>query len=405
MTTPRALALLLALLATAPLAGPAGRTGAPAGRARHDIEGSIPPPATAVRIETDLGAVRVHGDRSGEVRYRIRVRPTGAAGDEAAARRLLDDLVISVSRDGDRILFRGAAHGDRSALIAGLAARFDLSVPEQLASLEVVSGAGDVEVEGLAGEVTLLTEAGNLTARGLGGPLRAETHAGSIRTSALGAAARLITAGGEVRVESVRGDLVAQTSGGDVRIDRAGGAVRAETGGGNMWVDEAGGDVTVATSGGGIVVGRAAGRVSAASAGGGIRVGSAGGGVHCETAAGPIDLGTVVGAVHAITSAGSIRAALADGGGRPSAESDLETWQGDVVVSLPESMPLTIRALVDNPVGHPIRSDFPLTISRDTESAGRPMEIAEGTVGGGGSVLRIRTLGGRIVILKAGDKP
>ena len=73
---------------------------------------------------------------------------------------------------------------------------------------------------------------------------------------------------------------------------------------------------------------------------------------------------------------------------------------GDVVVSLPEGLPVTIRALVDNAAGGRIRSEFPLRFTRDSEGGGAT-EIAEGDIGGGGSVLKIRTLGGNIVILKA----
>ena len=110
-------------------------------------------------------------------------------------------------------------------------------------------------------------------------------------------------------------------------------------------------------------------------------------------------LSAVEGPLRALTSAGSIRAVIRRGA-RGFSESDLRTLQGDIVVSLPESLPLTIRALVDNPWGSGIRSDFPLKIVREVEAIGRPLELGEGDIGGGGSVLRIRTLGGNIVILK-----
>jgi hypothetical protein len=141
--------------------------------------------------------------------------------------------------------------------------------------------------------------------------------------------------------------------------------------------------------------------VTAATAGGGIRVGRAGGGVKCETAAGPIVLEGFGGSVRAMSSAGSIRARLH--GRTLSGDSDLQTRQGDVVVSLPEGLPITIRALVDNPVGHPIQSDFPLEVLRELAEAGRPLEVGEARIGGGGPILKLRTLNGRIVILKARD--
>ena len=68
----------------------------------------------------------------------------------------------------------------------------------------------------------------------------------------------------------------------------------------------------------------------------------------------------------------------------------------------PESaIALTLRAIVDNSQGNRIKSDFPLHIFREAEDAGRPVEIAEGPIGGGGALVKIRTLDGNIVILKA----
>jgi len=111
--------------------------------------------------------------------------------------------------------------------------------------------------------------------------------------------------------------------------------------------------------------------------------------------------GGVGGAVRAMSSAGTIRVRLR--GRTLSGDSDLQTRQGDVVVSLPEDLPLTIRALVDNPVGHPIQSDFPLEVLRELAEAGRPLEVGEARIGGGGPVLKLRTLNGRIRIVKVKD--
>ncbi len=131
-------------------------------------------------------------------------------------------------------------------------------------------------------------------------------------------------------------------------------------------------------------------------------MGSVAGGVECETGSGPIILHAIDGPVHALTSAGSILADFVGTRGVLDA-ADLLSWQGDVTISLPELLPVTIRALIDNPLGASIRSEFPLDISREIEGPGRFLMIGEGEIGGGGSVLSVRTLGGNIVILKARD--
>jgi len=73
---------------------------------------------------------------------------------------------------------------------------------------------------------------------------------------------------------------------------------------------------------------------------------------------------------------------------------------GDVTLEVPETLPLTIRAVVDNSKGNRIKSAFPLRVYREAEDAGRPVEIGEGSIAGGGSLIKIRTLDGHIAIQK-----
>jgi len=402
----------LALSLTVAPAGGQGRSGAVAmtrpaavapvagGQvAEHTIEGSAPAGAARLRVETAIGSIRLHPAAGAETVYRVRLRATGP--DTIEARRRLDRLVVSASRTGDLLHFTGTLPGAGDAT-RGLAAEFDIEVPRAIGVVEIATGAGDIEVIGITGKVRLLTRGGAITGRDLSGPLEAETRGGRIEMGAVRGAARLVSAGGGVLMQAVDGELMVRTAGGDVRIERAGAGVQVESGGGNVRIERAGGSVRVATGGGNIDVGDAAGEVSAATAGGAIRVGSATG-VRCETAAGPIILGSINGAVRAISSAGSIRALL--GPNAIAADSDIQTWHGDVFVSLPEDMAITIRALVDNPVGRAIESDFPLVIQRDLEAVGRPLEVGEARLGGGGPLLKLRTLGGRIVIRKRSHQP
>lgn len=362
----------------------------------RELAGSIPGTVGRVRIETERGTVRIHRATGDAVAYRIRLRAGGAVPSEV--RRRLDRMTISASRSGDLVEFSGSLPA-RGLARAGLEAEFEIGVPRRVTEVEVATGAGDIEVLGADGKVSLLTRGGRIVARNITGPLVAETRGGDILAEAVGSTARLVSAGGNLSVDGATGDLTVQTSGGDVRIGRAGGEVHVETGGGNVHIDKAGRGVTVVSNGGSIEIGEAGGAVSAASAGGAIRVGTAAGGILCETAAGPITLDGVEGAIRAVTSSGSIRVLLEGNKGLPG-DSDLQASQGDVVVSLPESYPVTIRALVDNPVGQGIESDFPLRILRDLEDHGGGLLIGEGAIGGGGPVLKIRTLGGRIHILK-----
>ncbi|MBI1951728.1 MAG: hypothetical protein HYS34_10260 [Acidobacteria bacterium] len=362
----------------------------------HEITGVVRDPAPRVRVETDLGSVLAVDAAAPGVRYRIRVRTRGA--DDAATRRILDDMQVSAALSGDQLLFRGQAMAPGVA--RDLVADFEIELPAAVREITVATGAGDVRARGLRGGAALATRGGNITVDRVDGPLRAETRGGNIEVGAAGATARLVTAGGGVRLASAGGDIVAQTSGGDVFIGSASGQVRAETGGGNVVVESAGGDVSAQTRGGSIGIGEVHGEVIAVTAGGSIRVASARGGVRCESGAGPIFLKVIDGPIRAVTSAGNIQAEILPAG-KALFDSDIQTWHGDVTLALPESSPAAIRAIVDHSRGQRIKSDFPLRIYREAEDAGRPVEIAEGAIGGGGALIKIRTLDGNIVILKA----
>lgn len=391
----RVAASLILCLMAAPLRGQEARYIEEGRQLVHELSGTITANDARVKVETDIGSVRITGSSGGDVSYRIRVR--ALAGDAAEARRMIDSMGVSAVRDEGQITFSGKAYAPE--LLARLTAEFELTLPRATPSVDVLTGVGDVGVDGIEGKVVIVTHGGRVTAGNIDGPLQAETRGGDIEVGRVRGNVRLLTGGGEVHLDTATGDLVARTSGGDMRIGHVGGKVNAETGGGSVRIERASGNVIAGTSGGNIDLGRILGAVSAASAGGSIRVISARRGVDCETAAGLIDLGEVLGPVHALTTAGNIHVRLI--GREEFAESNLRSLLGDVTVSLPDSLPVTIRALVDDPVGAGIESEFPLAISRELEELGRPIAIGEGTVGGGGSLLKIQALGGNIVIRKA----
>jgi hypothetical protein len=365
----------------------------------HEITGTIPADAARLKVDTQLGAVRIVKRAGGDIAYRVRVRAPGPDLGEAGRR--LDRMVVGASREGDLLSFVGALPKPE-ADSRGLVADFDLEIPDSLSEVAITTGAGDIHCLGAPGKVTLMSRAGAIMASDLPGPLQAETRAGNIMVTGLARGARLITAGGDVSVDKGTGDLFVRTSGGDVRIGRISGRIEAETGGGSVVIESAVGGVRVASNGGDIEIGDAGGEVAASTGGGGIRVGNAVGGVRCETGAGSIVLSGVNGPMRALTSAGSIRALVA---GAFPGDSDLQTWHGDVIVAIPDMLPITVRAVVDNPVGRSIESEFPLTVLREAETTGRPLEIGEMRIGGGGPLLKLRTLGGRIVIQKAKSVP
>jgi hypothetical protein len=78
-------------------------------------------------------------------------------------------------------------------------------------------------------------------------------------------------------------------------------------------------------------------------------------------------------------------------------ESSLHTGSGDVLVFLPDELPMTVHASSDMAAGYGIRSEVPgLRISKQGNGFGPQSAWAEGALNGGGPLLRVRTGMGHI---------
>jgi DUF4097 and DUF4098 domain-containing protein YvlB len=106
------------------------------------------------------------------------------------------------------------------------------------------------------------------------------------------------------------------------------------------------------------------------------------GGVFVETSTGPVDISTVNGSVEA-----RMASVPGDGGMK------LTTVNGDVTVSVPETLSANLEARTTN---GQIQSDIPVTV-RGTRSLRR----LEGTLQGGGRLVRLSTVNGSVRVRRA----
>jgi DUF4097 and DUF4098 domain-containing protein YvlB len=170
-----------------------------------------------------------------------------------------------------------------------------------------------------------------------------------------------------------------------------------ETGGGNISVDRCYGSLQVSTGGGSIDIGEISGPAVIETGGGSIRVSSAKGLVKADTGSGAIELNGIA-AARAQTGGGAILAKFVALNGERK-DSLLETAAGDITVFLAPSMNITVHASIDVANGHNIRSEFPeLRIISEGGEWGPKAISAEGSLNGGGPVLKVRTTSGDIVI-------
>lgn len=199
------------------------------------------------------------------------------------------------------------------------------------------------------------------------------------------------TQGGHMEIGDIDGKVQAETSGGHLSIGNIGGPVDARTAGGHIDLASAKGNAELQTAGGHIHCGDVEGNVNARTAGGGISLGKIKGKVAAETAGGSIDIAGAADAVQAKTAGGSIRAEIT---GQPNSDSFFETVGGGISVSLPSEIRATLDARGSRHSGR-IHSDFPITM--ETSSEGE----LKGTINGGGPAIVIRDHTGNIHINKS----
>jgi DUF4097 and DUF4098 domain-containing protein YvlB len=194
-----------------------------------------------------------------------------------------------------------------------------------------------------------------------------DTSGGGIRIAGLRSDAKLETSGGRIEVRDLVGELQGHTSGGGIRLERIRGRMHVETSGGGIEGTELDGPIDAETSGGSVRLGRVTGDIRAHSSGGGIYIHDAGGRVEADT------------------SGGGIEASFARGNARGGS---LETSGGGIVVSLDPSVGLRIDAS-----GNSVRAELPITVQGAISR-----RKLQGTLGGGGEMLRLHTSGGGVRI-------
>jgi DUF4097 and DUF4098 domain-containing protein YvlB len=163
-------ALLLALLAVAGLLlwRSLGDNLSGTSVARDSIDSG---PEPRVRLTNAAGQVQVEGVEGLDV-VEYEVTKYAMGPDPAAAKREASDVPVDLSRQDSTFVLE--TDGGR-----GTGADYALRVPAGSA-MEVESGAGDVEVSGLSGELKVLAEAGDVTVRNAGSDVTVAAPRGDV---------------------------------------------------------------------------------------------------------------------------------------------------------------------------------------------------------------------------------
>jgi DUF4097 and DUF4098 domain-containing protein YvlB len=348
-----------------------------------------------LKVKVDIGSVRVEGGSQQGINYVIRNH--SYTGSEDRARREFENYKISAYVHGDTAWIVGDWQGGRPHKFSG---DFVVNVPREMDEVKVETEGGNVSASGIAGRVDAQSGGGTIRVDDIGGAINAETGGGTIDVGNVASDVSLHTGGGSIKVNSAKGKIEAESGGGSVSIVSGMQGAVLETGGGSIQVERCAGRVKASTGGGSIDLGDIGGPVEMETGGGSIRLSSAKGPVRAETGGGSIELNGVPSA-RAETAAGGITAKFVAANGEHH-DSELETSAGDITVYLAPNVNISVRASIEVANGHSIRSDFPdIRVTTEGGDYGPKTVTAEGSLNGGGPVLKVRTTTGDISFRRA----
>jgi len=344
-----------------------------------------------LHIKVEVGAVRVQGGSSQGISYVIRNK--SYEGSEDRARKQFESYKISSYVKGDTAWITGeweAGHPHK------FSSDVTVTVPRDMELVKIETEGGEIVTTGISGRLEAESGGGSIHLDDIGGAITAETGGGSIDVGNVGGELNVRTGGGSIHIGSAKGKVVAESGGGNVVLVSGAQGASLQTGGGSIHVDKCTGKVKAETGGGSIDLGEVGGEATMETGGGSLKLSSATGLVKAETGGGSIELYGVP-AAHVETGAGTITAkfiasAIAN-------DSELETGAGDITVYLAPSMHVTLRASIEAASGHRITTDFPeIKVSSEGGQWEPKLISAEGSLNGGGPVLKIRTTMGNIYI-------
>ena len=350
--------------------------------------------ARNLHIKVEIGAVKVQGGQVQGINYVIRNKSYEPSEDRA--RRQFEDYKISTYTRGDTAWIvaeweNGSPHKFSSEVT--------VNVPRDIESVKIETDGGEVVTAGIAGRLEAETGGGPIHLDDIGGAISAETGGGAVNVGNVGGDLTVRTGGGAINMGSVKGKVSAETGGGNLVLMSAEQEASLQTGGGSIRVNKCTGRVKAETGGGGIELGQIGGEATMSTGGGNLKLGSAGGLVNAETGGGSIELWGVPSA-HVETGTGAITAKFIASSQKMN--SMLETGVGDITIYLMPNVNMTVRASIEASNGHTITSDFPeIHVTSEGGQWGPKLVSAEGSLNGGGSVLKVRTTMGNIYIRRA----
>ena len=308
-------------------------------------------------VDADCGMIDVQSTEDDTVAVRIQRAAQIKANRRAAE--ILKNLDVQIVHEGSDVKIEAKFTGNAKRWKKrknDLDVQFDILVPRHY-NLDLETACDDISVANMTGDV------------------KAETFSAELRFQDITGRIDGVTSVGNINLKGFNGDVTLQTTAGNIALEGGVGDVKVKTTGGSLQISDVTGAINGKTSGGGITLRGCKGGADLKTAGGGIEVENDG-------------------PVLAKTTGGSIRCQLQEASSSQNLLLDLETAGGGINVSLVPDIAATVEAKV---LGGSVTTELPVVA--EMEGAVKPDQL-HGTINGGGSLLRLRSIGGNIILRK-----
>lgn len=308
-------------------------------------------------IDADCGAIDVQSTDDDTLSIRVQRAAQIKANRRAAE--ILKNLDVQITHEASDVKIEAKFIGSAKRWQKrknDLDVQFDILVPRHY-NLDLKTACDDISVVNVTGDVNVET-----------------FHAG-LRLQEITGRIDGVTSLGNIDLKAFNGDAVLQTTAGNIGIAEGIGDVKTKTSGGSLQVAQVTGAVNGRTSGGNIILRGCKGGADLKNAGGSIEVENDG-------------------PVLAKNAGGSIRCQLQEVSANQSLLLDLETTGGGINVSLVPDIAATVEAKV---LGGSVTTEFPVTVA--ASGTVKPDQL-QGTINDGGPLLKLRSVGGNIILRK-----
>ena len=324
----------------------------------EDIVETFPvAPDGKLTIDADCGGIDVQSTEDDTVSVRIQRAAQIKANRRAAE--ILKNLDVQIIHEASNVKIEAKFIGNAKRWQKrknDLDVQFDIRVPRHY-HLDLQTACDDISVVNVTGDVNV------------------ETFRAGLRLQEITGRINAVTSVGNIDLKGFNGDTVLQTKSGNITFAAGNGDVKAKTSGGNVHAVQVRGTVNGQTSGGNVTLRECKGGADLKTAGGSIEVENDG-------------------PVLAKTSGGSIRCQLQKATTHQNLLLDLETMGGSINVSLVPDIAATVEAKV---LGGSVTTEFPVTV--EASGTVKPDQL-QGTINGGGPLLKLRSVGGNIILRK-----